>query len=119
MSLRDDILSAPDLPIEPVAVPEWGQIVHIRAITSSERDAFDEGSLTDKKGKKVACLRNLRARLVVLAACKGPTDASPLFEPLDAVALGQKSGRALDRLYSVAARLAGIREEDVEEMAGN
>jgi hypothetical protein len=42
-----------------------------------------------------------------------------LFSDAEAHALGKKSGAALERVSSVAMRLAGLTQDDVEELAGN
>lgn len=127
MDLRALILNGKvgDEVIEAVPIPEWKDeggkpvTVHVRAIGGAERDAFEEGSLKKtSKGREVT-LENARARLAVLACCKGPADPSPLFLPTDAMLLGARSAAALDRIYAVASRLAGINEADVEELEKN
>ena len=61
--------------------------------------------------------RNARARLVVL--CAVGEDGKPLFTGDDIGPLGEKSAGALDRVYTVAARLSGLSPADQEELAGN
>lgn len=114
---REQILAAEDLPIESVMVPEWGGEVLVRTLTARQRDEF-ESSLVLGEGKKAKVdVINARARLVVATA----VDASGnlLFSPGDAESLGRKSGAAINRIYEVAARLAGITDKDVEELVGN
>jgi hypothetical protein len=121
MLTREGIRSVEDLPCEKVPVPEWapaGQdnaeecCIYIRTITSGERDSFDgeiqkrtndAGELEDAAG--------VRALLVTLAAVD--EDRRPLFEPADWEWLADKSAKVIDRVYDVAARLAGIRKEDL------
>lgn len=116
---RDAILNTHDFIIEPVEVPEWGGVVYVRSLTGAERDRF-EASIVER-GKNPTDfktnLHNLRARLVVLTACD-PTGA-PIFHPDDAAALGSKNAAALDRLFTVAQRLSGLRDGDVQELAEN
>lgn len=120
MGLREDIQGYDDGVIEPVPVPEWGgKVIYVRAIEGHERDKFEEASLVKKGKNKEASLRNIRARLVVLAACRGPADPAPLFLPGDEEWVGKKAAKALDRLYEAAARLSGIRDEDIEELVKN
>lgn len=114
---KNEILSQSDREIEMVEVPEWGGVVFVRSLSGEERDQF-EASIIERNGRDVRTnLRNLRARLVVLAACD--ESGNPIFSPGDADALGAKSAAALDRIFSVAQRLSGLRENDVQELAEN
>ncbi len=114
---REDILQAQDLTSEDVDVPEWGGVVRVRTLTGAERDAF-ESSVARKQGKNVVMnYKNIRAKLVALTVIDG--EGNRLFSDEDARALGRKSAEALDRVFSVAQRLSGIRDEDVEELAKN
>lgn len=114
---RDAILNQSDRVIEAVDVPEWGGVVHVRSLSGAERDQF-EATIVQRNGKDVKTnLRNLRARLVVLAACD--ETGAAIFDPADATVLGGKNAAALDRLFAVAQRLSGLRDDDVQEMAEN
>lgn len=114
---REDILGASDLQYEDVEVPEWGGTVRLRGLTGSERDEFEAG-IVRRRGRDVeANLQNIRAKLVSLAAVD--EDGKRLFSEADVAALGRKSARALDRLFSVAQRLSGLTDNDVEELAKN
>lgn len=114
---RDAILGQADRAIELVEVPEWGGAVYVRSLSGAERDQF-EASIVQRNGKDTRTnLRNLRARLVVLAACD--EDGAALFRAEDVQALGAKNAAPLDRLFSVAQRLSGLRDNDVQEMAEN
>jgi len=114
---RDSILSADDMPRELVSVPEWGGDVYVRSMSGFERDAFEASLTVDKTSDKAVNMRNIRARLGAL--CMVGEDGQRLFSDKDVDALGRKSARALDRVFDVAQRLNGLRNEDVEEMAGN
>jgi len=114
---RDAILGAEDLPRELVEVPEWGGCVYVRALTGTERDAF-EASVVEQRGKSTKMnLRNIRAKLVALTVVD--EEGTRLFSDADVKLLGQKSAAALDKLFEVAQRLSGLRDEDVEELAKN
>ena len=104
---KDAILAADDLPRETVNVPEWGGEVLVRTMSGTDRDAF-EASLLEKDGR----MENVRARLVALTLCDAQGDR--LFDDSQSVALGRKSARALDRVFSVAQRLNGIGVEQVD-----
>jgi len=114
---RDAILEAQDLQHEEVYIPEWGGSVRVRTLTGAERDAFEQ-SIVDQRGKDTRMnLRNIRAKLVALTVVDG--DGKRLFSDADAKLLGQKSASALDKIFEVAQRLSGLRDEDVEELAKN
>jgi hypothetical protein len=114
---RDAILQAQDLPKELVSVPEWNGEVYVRALTGSERDAFEQ-SIVEQKGKSSKMnLRNLRAKLVALTVVDEVGER--MFSDRDAELLGQKSAVALNRIFEVAQRLSGLSQEDVGELTKN
>lgn len=117
MSLRDEIKTTEDHKRERVEVPEWGKTLFVRSLSGEERDAFEEGSLVQKGKKREVALRNIRARLVVMATVDG--EGNSVFAPGDELWLGKKSAAALDRLFSVAQKLAGISDDDIEELVKN
>jgi len=112
MSLsRNDILNADDLKKEKVDVPEWGGFIYMKTQTGTEKDAF-ESSMLNAKGE--VSLDNLRARMV--AMCAVDEESNRIFSDADVEALGKKSAAALDRCFSVAKRLNGTTDEDIEQM---
>lgn len=114
---RDAILQAQDLPTEDVAVPEWGGVCRVRALTGAERDSFEQ-SIVEQRGKSTKMnLRNIRAKLVALSVVD--EEGKRVFSDGDAETLGKKSAAALERVFEVAQRLSGLRPEDVEELQGN
>ena len=114
---RDDIINATDLKTEEVPVPEWGGKVLVKTLNGTERDRF-EASITSAKGKKVVMnTANIRARLVAMTVVD--ENGKPLFKQADIEALGAKSASGLDRVFSVALRLAGMKEEDIDELTEN
>jgi ribosomal protein L12E/L44/L45/RPP1/RPP2 len=114
---RDDVLKAEDLTTEEVDVPEWGGSVLVRGLSGRERDEF-EASMMVRRGKRyVPDTANVRAKIV--ARCVIGDDGERLFTDSDVDALGEKSGAAIDRVYEVAARLSGLSDEDIEEIAEN
>lgn len=116
---RSDILDAPeaDTIFEDVSVPEWGGVVRVRALNGTERDRFEESLFTGKGRKRKMTMANARARLVALSVIDQAGDS--LFTEQDIAALGRKSAVALDRVFSVASRLAGITDRDMEEITEN
>lgn len=112
---KAEILAIDDLKTEDVFVPEWDAWVKVRSLQANERDHF-EASTVQRNGKKVTTnLENIRARLCLL--CMVDEDGNRLFQDEDTFPLGGKSAAALDRVFTVAQRLNGLRDEDVEELA--
>ena len=104
---KENILAANDLPLECIAVPEWGGDVMVRTMTGADRDAF-EASLIGKEGR----MENVRARLVSLTLCDAA--GTRIFTDAEVAALGNKSARALDRVFTVAQRINGIGTDAVD-----
>jgi hypothetical protein len=111
---RDEILQAADIQYEDVDVPEWGGTVRVRSLTGAERDAL-EGSIAELEGLEI--YKNFRARLVTRAVVD--ETGKRLFSDKDIERLGEKSGAALDRVFSVAQRLSGLTKADIEELTAN
>ncbi|MGQ4513700.1 hypothetical protein [Streptomyces sp. DW26H14] len=117
MSLsRDAILGASDVQIETVDVPEWGDKVHVKGLTGRELDDY-QNSLRKIVRDQVVVQPNAHSKLLVKALVDERGDR--LFGDKDVDALARKSGRVLDRLWDVAARLSGITDEEQEEIEGN
>jgi hypothetical protein len=114
---KAEILAKDDLKTEDLFVVEWDAWVKVRTLNASERDWF-EASTVQRNGKKVTTnLQNIRARLCLL--CMVGEDGERLFQQEDEFPLGGKSAAALDRIFQVAQRLNGLRDEDVDELAKN
>lgn len=113
---------------EIVPVPELGGAVRVRGMTGIERDEWEAEQVDPvvagqwhklSPAQRQAAIRNrmrnIRARLV--ARCVVDEDGNRMFSPEDVEQLGRISGAVLNRLYEVAARLSGLRESDIEELA--
>jgi hypothetical protein len=114
---REGILAISDIQRETVDVPEWKGTVLVQGLTGDERDDFEATCVQGRGRKTEVNLRNFRAKLVV-RACRD-AEGQRLFGDDDAPALGRKSAAAINRVFEVAARLSGLTEEDMEELAGN
>jgi hypothetical protein len=100
--------------VEPLEVPALGGIVYVRAMTGTERDAW-ERSLVAQRGKKfVPQTENVRARLLVRCLCD--EQGVLLFALGDADELGKLAASILAPLYEAAQRLNGVSDADVEEL---
>jgi hypothetical protein len=115
---RDEILEAEDLKRADVPVPEWGGTLLVRGLTGKERDQYEESMIRWQSGNKIgANMTNARARLVSMAAID--EEGKRLFSDRDVRALGEKSGKALDRVFDVVAALSGIGDAEIKELTAN
>jgi len=111
---RDEIVDVDDTEYAVVACPEWGGDVRLKSIKGSQRDAYEQSLIVEKSGSRQMNLRNARAKLIVL--CAVDEQGRLLFTPDDLNALGRKNAKPLDRLFDKCRALAGLSEEDVEEL---
>lgn len=117
---KDVLFKADDLPRERVDVPEWGEgaYVFVRPLTASERDSWEMYAIEMRgRWKSDSVFPGLRASLIV--RCAVDDDGKRIFDDLDVDQLGDKSGKALDRLWEVATRLNGMTAQDVEDLKKN
>jgi len=117
---RDQILQAEDLPSETVEVLEWGGSVIVRGLTGSERGKFQNSILThngNKSGIGQVDMKEAEMRLV--AYCVVDDKGKRLFTENDIKELGKKSGIALNRITTVAMRLSGFTETDLQDLTEN
>lgn len=122
---RDAILRAVTLKTAEVKVPEWADpesgadVVLVQELRGRERDDFEASLVVDPgHGRAYKDVRNIRAKLVSRCIVD-PDTREPVFTKDDVAALGELSAAALDRVYEAAAKLSGLSDEDVEEMAKN
>jgi hypothetical protein len=113
---RDGILNFDDIKVEVVPVPEWGKkaAVRLKVLSAAERDAFEASTVTTRGGKQKPNLANLRARLV--ARCMVDAKGDRVFESGDVSRLGNKSSKALDRLFAKCQEINGFSDKDIDEL---
>lgn len=114
---RSQILEADDQDYEEVNCPEWGGMVRLRSITGAERDAYEASCIVQKGNNRTVNMKNARAKLIVLMAVD--QHGTRLFSEDDIRALAKKNARPIDRLFDVCQRLAGISEEDMDQLTAN
>lgn len=115
---REAILKAKDLKVETVQVPEWGGDVIVSTMTGTARDRMEASIWNERRSDTDTNIRNIRAKLVAATVVDG--DGKLLFgKDGDVIKLGEKSSKALDRIFSVAQKLNGIGDRDVREMEKN
>lgn len=112
---REQIIGAEDRPTQDVEVPEWGGTVRVRALSGTERDAYEAGIVQIRgDGSRSFSLANARARLAALSIVDEANER--MFSEADVAVLGAKSAAALERVFDVARKLSGLTEEDIEEL---
>lgn len=111
------ILAVNDSKFEDVYVDEWGGKVRVKALTGRERDRFESSIQANKTSDKQLNLANFRSKLVVLACVD--ENGHRVFGETDIMQLGEKSAAALQKVFDVASRLAGMSKEDVDTLTGN
>ena len=111
---HDALLGAVDATIEEVYVPSLDGHVRVRGMSGIERDAFEQSCIQGRGRRRDVNLRGMRAKLV--AYCCVDDSGVRLFSEAEVDKLGQVRAEVLDRLFSVAQRLSGMRDEDIEEL---
>jgi hypothetical protein len=111
---KEQILEVKDLVIETVSVPEWGGEVLVRGMTGADRDKFEASIVQMRNQKTNFNMVNIRAKLASMTICDD--QGKKIFSEADIKDLSGKSASALQRIFTVAQRLSGIGEEDVEEL---
>jgi hypothetical protein len=114
---KDQILGAQDIQREEVQVPEWGGMVLVQGLDGAQRDAFEESMIKGKGKNATVNLANLRAKLVARSVVD--EDGKRVFDDAEITSLAKKSAAALDRVFTVAQRLSGINQDDVDELTKN
>lgn len=120
MSLQDSILSAQDLELKPVMVPEWGHgasvplELHIGTMTGEERDEYERWlEETD-----VAKRSTLEIITKILSLTLKDEKGQRVFSDEDRVKLGKRSIKVLNRLYDLAVEFNGLGRKGAEAAEG-
>lgn len=113
---RDQILAADDRPSEEIDVPEWGGAVRVRGLSGQGRDEYFASMTVVRKPGERPSMDTANATAKLVARCIVGEDNEPMFTQSDVHALGELSGIALDRVFTVAQRLSGLSEEDMAEL---
>lgn len=123
MSLKDALrkaaqAGAPSLPREVVQTPELAEYgitsITLQGMTGRERDAWEAALIVGKGRHRRVSTTNIRARLVAASAVE--EDGSRAMEDADAEWLGELRVDVLTRLFTVAQKLSGVSDEDVDEL---
>lgn len=103
--MRDEILKKVDLAEETVYIPQWETYLIVRALSASERSRVVRMAFDDKGNPKFDS--GLIGPLLI-ASVRDPETKEKVFTPDDMDALLEKNAQALQKLFEVAARLAGL-----------
>jgi len=114
---KEQILKAKDTETKKVSVPEWGGEVFVRTLSGTERDGFEQDIIEHKGDSRKVNYKNMRAKFCALTICDEKSNR--IFTEADVNALGAKSAKALDRIFTVAQKLNGLGPDDIEELAKN
>lgn len=106
----DQILSANDMGLKKVSVPEWGGDVFIRVMSVGERDEYERMWI----GKKETGIDNFRTQYLARVLCD--ETGKLLFTREQMSALANKSGAVMGKLFDVAMRHNAMTEEDVNDL---
>ncbi len=112
----DQILAIKDIQTVDVQMPEWeNSWIRLQTPRAIDFERYQKSIMTGKGKNRDIELVNARAKLIAMLAID-PVTGQRLFSDSQMIALGQKSSKALERLFDKASELAGIDEEKLEEM---
>lgn len=107
---KSAILSAGDVKLDKVNVPEWGGDVFIKTITGLDRDRFEDGYSEQK-------MKNFRSRFLVLTLCDEKGER--LFTDSEVEELGKKSSLVINRLFEKAWSLNAFTNEAIDALGND
>jgi hypothetical protein len=108
----DQILAASDMEVERVTVQEWGGEICLRTLMGWERDKLNQ----EAQGENV--LLHFRAKVVARSLCDESGKSMGVTDE-QMIALSNKSGKVLDRLFELCCKLSGIGPKDEETVGAN
>jgi len=116
---REAFLAPAAVPTERVPLPEFGDgaYVTVHGMTARARSQFEQQFQTSGGKQSPKRLREVRQRLLV--ACCKDDEGKPLFTADDIDAIGEQSSAVVERIVNVAMRLCGMKDDDIETLAGN
>jgi hypothetical protein len=106
----EQILAADDLGLKQVPVREWNGDVFIRMMSVGERDAYERLWI----GKRETGVDNFRTEYLARVLCDDKGEL--LFTREQILALANKSGAVMGRLFDEALKHNNMTEADVEQL---
>lgn len=114
---KDQILSADDLPIRAVNVPQWGGEVLLKTLNGSEREELERLVNEFKTRGKLAGGKAVRAVAAALSIVD--ENGNRIFQDTDIESLAKKSGAALDLLLDEILEHNAMTKGAAEELEKN
>lgn len=114
---REQLLKPVSIPREKVELPELGGSIWIRGMSAADRSKFENNFQTASGKSNKRKMAEVRERLLVACCCT--EDGSPMLTEKDIEALGKQPIHLVERMVTVAQRLCGMSNEDVELLAKN
>lgn len=115
---KDQILSAHDIHVEELPVPEWGGVICIKTLSADERDQIESEiiQINPQTGQPKAMKTNtLRSLVAFYGICD--EEGHRLFtDKRDIDLLGRKSAAALDRVVVRIQELSAMSPADIEKL---
>ena len=100
---------------EIVNIPGIGNVI-VRGMTAKERDQYETSCIIQKNGKRNFNLIDARAKLVMLTVVD--EKGNRLFDASDVSRLSGMPASVIDKLFTVAQKLSGISDEDIDDLGG-
>lgn len=110
---KDQILSADDMGLLEIAVPEWGGSVFVRVMTVGERDSYENDWMVNKSNG----VENFRSKFLQRVLCDDKGEL--LFKADEIEQLAKKSAKVVTRVWEAAMKHNALSDGDVEELAKN
>jgi hypothetical protein len=108
---REQILaSATNVACEEMDVPEWGGTLMLRPMTGNQLDAWE---MAGRKRAESGDLVGLRASMIAMMAVDPTNPEKLLFTEADVKALGDKSGKAIQRVFNRCCEINVLGAEDI------
>jgi hypothetical protein len=116
MSLKHDIITAEDLPVQKVTIEHWPDGVYVRTLNVAELDiisSYEDDAGTGQKPKPAETLA--RSAALVLSDSEG----NRIFTDDEYTLLTKKPLVALKAIVDAALELNGVTQEAMDAIEGN
>jgi hypothetical protein len=107
VDLRNQLLNANDIKVQPLDIPAWGGTYYLRVISGKAREHFEESYSQEK-------MKNFRLRFLVLTLCDEA--GKPILSDADMDALGERSSVEINRVFDAAWKLNAFTQEAVDAL---
>jgi hypothetical protein len=114
---RETLLKPLPVDIEEVSIPEMGGSVWIKGMTVRERNMFERQFQSQKGERLQKRMSEIRQRMLVACVCN--KKGEPLLTKHDIEEIGKQRADIVERLVTVAQRVCGWSDADVDDMAKN